>query len=78
MLSGVDLFRLNCTRPGCTATLAERSTAAETIARARAGGWHIWTGETVGGMQQTVVLCPEDARGRRLKPEPIEGEQTLF
>lgn len=55
------------------------STEAETVDRARAAGWHIWTGKTVGGVEQTVVLCPDHSRGRRPeKNQPIEGEQTLF
>lgn len=70
---------LVCGLDDCGARLLALSTEAETVNRARAGGWHVWTGETVGGACKTVVLCPTHSRGHRAGPaQPIEGEQTLF
>lgn len=52
----------------------------ENLARAR--GWHLWTGQTMGGQPATVVLCPRcsDSGRRRLPPAPetLDGQLNLF
>lgn len=45
---------------------------------ARAAGWHIWAGKTVGGGDGEAVLCPVHARGTRMKPPAMEGEVPLW
>ena len=55
-------------------------TRTEVVARAR--GWHLWEGETLGGEQQKVVLCKGcmGAKTRDLPPAPekLTGQQKLF
>lgn len=50
--------------------------------RARAKGWHIWEGETMGGKHQRIVLCPRciGTSRSRLPSEarPLQDDQTLF
>lgn len=45
--------------------------------RARARGWHVWHGTTMGGTEKTVVLCPSCV-GHHRRPDPcteVPGEQ---
>lgn len=51
-------------------------------ARARARGWHIWSGYTHGGLYVTVRLCGScvGAQRRALPPAPgsVEGDQPTL
>lgn len=73
-----DPTDLACTAPGCGQLKLSLGSWETTELSARAAGWHVWSGRTVGGSQQTVVLCPDHARGRRVKADPIVGEATLW
>lgn len=53
-----------CTFSGCLAS-ESGLVSLPSVTHARAVGWHIWTGETVGGTRQTVMLCPEHAGNQR-------------
>lgn len=50
--------------------------------RARAAGWHLWSGETMGGKWAEVRLCPKCA-GRHSRPDahlpPLQpGDSTMI
>lgn len=53
---------VTCQQENCQARVLARSTQAETDERARAGGWRIWDGPTVGGIAQRLAVCPDCAR----------------
>lgn len=58
-----------CSAPGCTTTRPRL----HTDDYARAAGWHIWR----GGVE--MAICPEHAgNAKRVKPQPLDGEQTLW
>jgi hypothetical protein len=61
----------------CNAILVDRN-----LEHAHAKGWHVWTGETLGGTPMTVILCPRCSASRRrdLPPAPgrLEGQLELF
>ena len=51
------------------------------IESARARGYHIWTGYTIGGTKMSAILCDEcvgKKERRHLKSVPLEGDQPLF
>lgn len=54
---------LKCQQLICDARKLALSTDHETIQSARAGGWHVWSGETLGGEPAWMVLCPAHSRG---------------
>lgn len=46
---------------------------------ARAAGWHIWAGMTLGGHPSSIALCPDHARGRRVPVEkPASYDEPLW
>ena len=66
----------------CAAQMFLQATEAGTETLARARGWHLWTGQTMGGQDAAVVLCPRcaDSKRRRLPPAPenLDGQLNLF
>lgn len=74
MLKVIETPDLTCCAPGCTKSRPGHSDATIAQMYARASGWHVWIGNTLGGQHTTVVLCPEHARGGavRHKPEPYD------
>lgn len=64
----------------CRGVVTDQGDDDRTIARARAGGWHIFHGSTHGGINVTYVLCPKcvGRHGRVPKPEVLEGQEPLF
>lgn len=63
----------------CGSMILDRG--AETVNVARARGWHMWQGQTLGGEYQEVILCPVCVEaGRRFlgpRTKPLEGQETL-
>lgn len=65
----------------CREKLPEQGTEAQTVARARAAGWHIYDGETIIGIPVRYILGPAcvGQRGRLPKaPEHLPGQEELF
>jgi len=60
----------------CNAMLVDR-----TAEQARVKGWHIWSGQVMGGDVRTVVLCPrcvdQGRRGLPAAPLVLEGQLEL-
>lgn len=50
--------------------------------RARAAGWHLWSGKTMGGREATVKLCPscvgQNRRPDAHLPKLMPGDQTMI
>ena len=67
--------------PECDSKTPALSTMKATHDRARAGGWHIWQGLTMGGgISQSIALCPRCV-GRHARPKVaprLEGDVPLF
>lgn len=65
----------------CRSEVPEQATEGATTMLALVRGWHLWSGETLGGKQATVVLCKAcvgaNRRPERPKPEHLPQE-TLF
>lgn len=66
----------------CGSKMVGWDSRALTVMHARARGWHIWSGVTQGGQEQTVVLCERcvESKRRDLPPAPdaVEGQASLF
>lgn len=69
---------ITCDLSECPAMRMGLSTDHETEQAARAAGWHIWSGKTVAGIYKTVRICPEHARGRRVKTVQPEWDEPMF
>lgn len=56
----------------CNSTFPDRGEGTENYARAK--GWHIWRGMTLGGKEHEVTLCNRcvESHRRQLKPEHQE------
>jgi hypothetical protein len=63
----------------CNSMYMDRGPNTETMARAK--GWHIWRGQTLGGQEQEVILCDKCVEaGRRItrpKLVPLEGQYEI-
>lgn len=63
----------------CGSMIMDRGADTENVARAR--GWHLWKGQTMGGRDQEVTLCPVCVEaGRRFlgpRAQPLEGQEEL-
>jgi hypothetical protein len=74
--------RLQCDNyADCGGQILAEGTMAFTMTRARAKGWHIFTGATEGGRAVVWKLCPEcvGARARLPKaPDVLPGQEQLF
>jgi len=66
----------------CHEVLIDRGTRSANLARARAAGWHIFDGYTIGGDELYSVLGPGcvGTHRSRLTPAPMvqSGQQELF
>lgn len=67
----------------CGALVFDQGTEELTRAKARARGWHLYTGTNLPGTRQLVaVLCKKCVDGRRrdlpAAPATIEGQPALF
>lgn len=65
----------------CNQTVRFYLDTKQTYERARAKGWHIWTGQTMGGRDRTVILCARCVGGHRaLAPAPVRmpGDQEII
>jgi len=66
----------------CNSYILPRSNERDTIAHARAKGWHIFDGTTNSGNRHHAVLCARcvDTKRRALKPAPekMPGQGSLF
>lgn len=64
----------------CHEMMVDRGTASATTARARAAGWHIFDGTTMGGSEHHAVLGPRCVgTNRSLPPAPVglSGQMEL-
>lgn len=62
----------------CRSKVLDRGPKTEDYARAK--GWHIWRGETMGGQQQVVTLCGQCVEsGRRMlkSVEALPGQYPI-
>ena len=66
---------LKCQALTCDARKLALSTDHDTIQSARAGGWHVWSGWTLGGQASWMVLCPAHSRGGGVKASRDLPEQ---
>ena len=66
----------------CNSYVYELASTQATTSKARAAGWHIFTGTTVGGKSHQGVLCPKcvGPNRPRLSPAPnvMDGQESLF
>jgi hypothetical protein len=65
----------------CGGRIPAEETMAATMTRARAKGWHIYTGSTGGGEEVVWILCPAcvGARARLPRaPDVLPGQEQLF
>lgn len=64
----------------CNSFCPDQGTKERTEARARARGWHVFHGQTMGGSDHDGILCEKCASSRRLaKPvTPLPDQQELF
>jgi hypothetical protein len=65
----------------CKTMLLERGTHEETVAIARAKGWHVYDGTTMNGSEHHAVLCFRcvgTSRSRLPAPPPVlDGQLQL-
>lgn len=62
----------------CHSRILDRGKDTENVARAK--GWHIWRGQTMGGKDQEVTLCHKCVEaGRRLlkRVEALPGQYPI-
>lgn len=59
----------------CKSKILDRGPDTENVARAK--GWHIWRGTTMGGKEQVIHLCDKcvEAGRRRLKQAEVLPNQ---
>lgn len=66
----------------CNSMLLDQGSDKANEAHARAKGWHIWDGFTIGGKRKHVVLCSRcvESKRRALAPSPeaFDGQLNLF
>lgn len=66
----------------CNSMLLDQGSVARNEAHARAKGWHLWNGFTLGGKRQSVILCYRcvESKRRELNPAPehLNGQLDLF
>jgi hypothetical protein len=55
----------------CRSKLLDRGQETESVARAK--GWHIWRGTTMGGKEQEVILCDKCVEGGRRMLKRVEA-----
>ena len=69
---------LRCQRKQCPSLVPARATTRETDDAARAAGWSIWRGRSIGGQEQTTVVCDRCQGSKRSKPSPEPYDVPLF
>jgi hypothetical protein len=66
----------------CQMTVRRLDTDQATDNAARAKGWHIWEGQTMGGHQQRKVICPKCMGSNRsrlpIPPPRLPGDRELI
>lgn len=64
----------------CHSEITEQGSRAATAERARAKGWHLFDGVTLGGSRLISVLCRQCVGRRQLEraPETLPGQEELF
>jgi hypothetical protein len=66
----------------CKASVPVQASEAQTSMLARARGWHLWSGTTMGGEHKRVVLCKQcvGQHARYRMPAPVDplGQDRLF
>lgn len=66
----------------CNGMMLDRGSELTNESHARAKGWHIYHGVTMGGSVHDGLLCPAcvDSKRRRLNPAPplLPGQRELF
>jgi hypothetical protein len=55
----------------CRAVILDRGPKTEDYARAK--GWHIWRGTTMGGKEQEVILCARHVEAGRRMLKTVEA-----
>lgn len=71
---------LKCLALICDTKKSALDTEYETIQSARAGGWHVWSGVTLGGEFSWMVLCPAHSRGGGAKgsSDQVPQQESLW
>jgi hypothetical protein len=62
----------------CGSVVLDRGSDTESVARAK--GWHMWKGQTMGGQDQEVTLCDKCVEaGRRMmkRYEPLPNQYPI-
>ena len=63
----------------CHSVVMERGDNTEMVARAK--GWHLWRGQTIGGQYQEVILCDKCVEaGRRItrpRNTPLADQEPI-
>lgn len=65
----------------CENMVSPQGTLHQTLMHARARGWHVFDGYTVGLVKVFLVLCPECVGKRDSRPRPpanLPGQEELF
>lgn len=71
---------LICDVESCSSELVVTGNLNEILNAARAGGWHLFDGTTIGGKDLIAHICP-GCMGVNVQPSTIrrlEGEQLLW
>lgn len=69
---------LTCKGPECLRTFGSADDP-KTRERARVSKWHVWSGPTVGGGWEEMVLCPSCVRGAGSKASaPTVEQESLW
>lgn len=83
LIDGKSAYALYCDNYKiCKRMILHRGTTEATEIRARVAGWHIYHGQTIGGVRHDAVLCPTCLGPSRFpvtgRSEPLPGQEGLW